>query len=224
MKKLHWSWEHAYKKLFFLRFFLLLVVLGLSIALLYITFCAEKYSNNDTVQNTLVSTKFNDLKTYKNAAHGFSFSYPASFVVDDQTDRNGVDDLVFKSESEYLFVANAPAGLSIQVTYIPLTIQESKERKLAYAQEFYAGPITPEAFTIQSVASRDSIVFEDGSARMGQVCVVPSYFIPLDNGTLYITIGKCEPMSEDGDTTRSFFSKTEKATMDSILHSLSLIN
>jgi hypothetical protein len=36
-----WTWEVAYKKWFFLRFFLLLVVLGLCIILAYITFHRE---------------------------------------------------------------------------------------------------------------------------------------------------------------------------------------
>jgi hypothetical protein len=52
MKHPHWTWEAAYKKWFFLRFFLLLVVLGLSIALLCITRCNQKYDVAGTGKNT----------------------------------------------------------------------------------------------------------------------------------------------------------------------------
>ena len=37
-----WNWEIAYKKWFFVRFFLLLVALGLAVALAYITFDTQK--------------------------------------------------------------------------------------------------------------------------------------------------------------------------------------
>src|SRR4051812_20469862 len=69
MKHHHWTWEMAYKKWFFLRFFLLLVVLGLSIGLLCITknnkgIYPSYYSQGEkyTKVNNVTKTKVNPLE------------------------------------------------------------------------------------------------------------------------------------------------------------------
>lgn len=80
-----WTWEIAYKKWFFLRFFLLLVALGLCIVLAYVTFHKEpEYVKSNFVQpkhsiasTTLTSFDTKDWKTYKNDL--YEFQYPPLF-------------------------------------------------------------------------------------------------------------------------------------------------
>ena len=87
MKPKHdWNYKMAYKKWFWLRFILLLVVLALSIALARITFCErDKYNdyafnhNNSPFVKTSVTT--NDWHTYKNDTYGFEFKYPANVKI-----------------------------------------------------------------------------------------------------------------------------------------------
>jgi hypothetical protein len=60
MKDQRWTWEVAYKKWFFLRFFLLLVVLGLCIVLAYITFhqSPEQISQAPVNQNSELQNRY----------------------------------------------------------------------------------------------------------------------------------------------------------------------
>jgi hypothetical protein len=93
MKKTNekWTWEIAYKKWFFLRFFLLLLALALTITLAYITFCNKNktedypYESTPVVKHTIDTSSW---KTYTSQLFGFQFKYPSDWIQEpnDNTD------------------------------------------------------------------------------------------------------------------------------------------